>query len=148
VLLGVPGMGIHLSLGHVLKAEARLSVDRKAEIAFRATPLERTSATLRFFNTPYMEIPIKGRSFEELEARSTVSLMAERLCYNDRSILFEVGRELNPAALASLAFRYSPGGDVELRDGRYKDVVKLDGKPHFAIGATFTVDIEALTGTR
>jgi hypothetical protein len=142
VLLGIPGVGIHLALGDVIKAEARAGINKKAEIAFRVRPLERTNATLRFLNVPYMEIPIKGRSFQE------ENLLAERLCYTDKSILFEIGRELNPAALVSLGFRYSPGSDVELKDRRYKDVIKLDGKPRFVIGVTFTVDIEALAGAR
>jgi hypothetical protein len=146
VLLGIPAVGIHLALGDLLKAEARAAVDKKVEIAFRVRPLERISATLRFLNTPYVEIPVKDRSF--VEAYSDTTLLAERLCYTDRSILFEIGRELNPAALASLGFRYSTGGDVEFRDGSYRDVVKLDGKPHFAIGVTFTMDIEALAGTQ
>jgi len=147
MLLGIPGVGVHLALGDVLKAEARATIDGKAEIAFRVRPLERISATLRFLNVPYMEIPIKGRNFHTVAAQHAVPL-AERLCYTSKSILIEIGRELNPAALASLGFQYSPGGDVELKDKRYKDVIKLDGKSHFAIGATFTVDIEALAGAR
>ena len=154
LLLGIPGAGVHLELSRVLKAEARVSIDERgmgdfphAEIAIRAKPLERTNLTLRFFNTPYMEIPIKGSSLQQLEASSTTP-QAERLFYTDKSIILEIGRELNPAALVSLGFRYSPGGDVELKDRNYKNVTKLDTKPHFAVGATFTVDIEALAGVR
>jgi len=140
VLLGIPGAGVHLALGKALKVEARASIDKEVEVALRAKPVERTSVILRFINAPYMEIPIKGRTFN--------GILAERLYHTEKAVLFEIGRELNPAALASLGFRYSPSRDVELKDRLYKDVVKLDGKPCFAVGATFTVDLEALVKKR
>ncbi len=140
LLLGIPGAGIHLALGRALKVEARGSIDKEVEIALRAKPIERTSVILRFINAPHTEIPIKGSIFNEA--------LAERLYHTERAVLFEIGRELNPAALASLGFRYSPGGDVELKDRLYKDVVELDGKPRFTVGATFTVDLEALVKKR
>ena len=142
VLLGIPGLGVHLGFGDMLKTEARVSIDRKFEIAFRAKPFERTNVTLRMLNVPYTEIPVESHSFHEGE------ILAERLCCTDRSILLEIGRELNPAALASLGLRYGFGGDVELKDRDCKEIIKLNGKPHFAIGVTFTVDIEALAGIR
>jgi hypothetical protein len=87
-----------------------------------------------------MEIPIKGRIFD--------GILAERLYHTEKAVLFEIGRELNPAALASLGFRYSPSRDVELKDRLYKDIVELDGKSYFSVGATFTVDLEALVKKR
>jgi len=142
MLLGIPGVGVHLALGDMLKVEARAATDKKVEVAFRVKPIERISATLRFLNIPYVEIPIKSRNFNDDMPP------AERLFCTNKSILFEIGWELNPAALASLGFRYSPGGDVELKDRQYKNVIKLDGKPYFTIGATFTVDMEAFAGAR
>ena len=134
VLLGIPGAGIHLALTDLIKVEARASVDKRAEIALRVKPYESTYATFRFLNIPYVDIPIQD-SDEPL---------AKWLSYTDRSIVFEVGRELNPASLASLGFRYSPGNDVELKDKRHRDIRELESKSRFAIGVTFTVDMKAL----
>jgi hypothetical protein len=142
VLLGIPGAGVHVALGEAFKAEARASIDEEYEVAIRAIPYEGIKATLRFLNSPYKEIPIQSRVFSES------GTLDERLSYTDRSIVFEIGKELNPAALASLGFSYSPGGDVELQDRTHKDSIILDGKPRFAIGATFTMDIEALISKR
>jgi hypothetical protein len=140
VLLGIPGAGFHLALGKALKVEARASIDKEVEIALRVKPVERTSMTLRFINTPYTEIPIRGRTFD--------GILAERLYHTEKAVLFDIGRELNPAALASLGFRYSPSRDVTLKDRFYKDSVELDGKSYFSVGATFIVDLEALVKKR
>ena len=142
VLLGIPAVGVHLALGNALKAEARAAIDKKVEVALRVRPFERTSATLRFLNIPYTEVPIEDRSFDDN------SLVAERLYYTDKSIQLEMGRELNPAAIASVCFRYSPGSDLEFKDGDYENSTTLEGKPRFSVGVTFTVDIEVLAGRR
>lgn len=141
LLLGIPNAGVHLELGGLLNAEARVSLDKKTEIALNMTPYERIIATLRFQNSPYMEVPAKPY------ISSSDNTEIERLYYTSKSILFEIGCKLNPAALASLGFRYSPGNDLEIRDRSGENTIQeLNGKPHFAIGATFTVDIEALLG--
>jgi len=53
----------------------------------------------------------------------------------------EIGRELNPAALASLAAQYSPKSDLTFNAN---EKYELDCKPNFSIGAKFTVDVKAL----
>lgn len=142
VLLGIPGSGIYAALGQVLKAEVRASIDERIEVALRAMPLEKTRATLRFLNSPYAEFPIMSTNLSEDKSP------AERLSYTSKSFIFEIGRELNPAALASLGLLYSPGSDVNLKDRDQKDVMTLDGKSRFAIGATFIMDIQALVEKR
>lgn len=138
-MLGLPGSGVHLEFGDVLKAEARVSIDGKTQIAVCANPTDRITTTLRFLNTPYVEMPVKIPGED--------SLLVEMLSYTDKSILLETGWKLNPAAMASLGFRYSPGGDVKIKDRANENVIReLDGKPSFAIGATFTMSLEALLG--
>ena len=146
VLLGVPGQAVHLALGQVLKLEARVSIEKEVEIAMRVRPVERLSILLRLLNTPCEEVPIEGRSFNDAGVQGAVSL-AERLSYTDKAVILEVGRELNPAAVASLGFRYGRVDNVQLKGESNEDVIEeLDGKPHFAVGITFTVDLEALVG--
>lgn len=142
ILLGIPYMGAYLNFGNMLKAEARLSIDKEMEFALKTEPIEKTSATLRFFNTPYLEVPAKERVFGNAAA------VAERLSYTDKRIMLEIGRRLNPAAEASLAFVYALGNDLELDDKSGNNVITLDGKPHFDIAATFTLELDALTGKR
>ena len=126
----------------MLKAEARVSLDKKAEIALSVKPRDRIKAILRFINTPYIDIPVKSCSLSE------DTPLAERINYTDRSIIFEIGWELNPASLVALGLRYNPGDDVVFKDRYCEDITSLDGKPSFAIGATFTVDMRALAGAR
>jgi hypothetical protein len=140
VLLGIPDTGFSLSLGDLLKAEARAAIDKKIEVAIGIRPANRIRNTLRFLNTPYTEVPIKSTTFQE------DSPPAERLYYTNKSIVFELGWELNPASLASVGLRYSPSSELEFKDRNYEDVIKMDSNPSYAIGATFTVDIEALLG--
>ena len=141
LLLGMPYTGVHLELGSMLKAEARVDIDKKAEIALSATHDERIIATLRFFNTPYKEYPI--RTSKEDDA------LIRMLSYTDKNFLLELGWKLNPAALASVGFRYGLGGDVELKDRYNEKIIEtLDGKDYYAIGATFTLALEALLGMR
>lgn len=140
-LLGFPGVGAHLGFGEIIKIETRVAVDKEAQIALSVRPVERLIATLRFLKIPYMEIPTEIHE----EGRT----LTEMLCYTDKNALFEIGWKLNPAALASVGFRYSPGGDIELRDRANENIIKkLDGKSSFAVGATFTMSIEALLGMR
>lgn len=141
LLLGMPYMGVHLELGDLLKAEARVGIDERAQIAITATPVERTIATVRLFNTPYKEFPI--------DVLTEDGTLIEMLSYTGKSIIFELGWKLNPAALAGIGFRYGFSSDLELKD-RYNEntIEELDGKSHFAIGATFTLGIEALLGMR
>ena len=118
-------------------------ITKKLELACKGQLTERTSITFRFLNTPYTEIPIKDFKLQE-EGQPV-----ERLRYIEKSFFLEIGRELNPAAIASLGFQYSPGSDVEFKEMCCEDVIgKLDGKPRFSVGVTFTVDIEVLAGMR
>ena len=135
VLLGIPYTGAHFAFGNILKAEARLSVDKEVELALKTEPIEKTTATLRFFNTPYHEIPIR-------KYKSTEEDKLERLSYTDKRLMFEIGRRLNPAAEVSLTLTYALGKDLEIADKN------IDGKPRFDIAATFTLELEALTGKR
>jgi len=141
LLLGMPYMGVHLELDDMLKAEARVDIDERVQIAITATPVERVIATVRLSNIPYREFPI--------DVPVEDGILIEMLSYTGRSILFELGWKLNPAALAGIGFRYGFNSDLELKD-RYNEntIEKLDGKNHFAIGATFTLGIEALLGMR
>jgi len=141
VLLGIPDAGVRLILGDRLMAEARAAINKRIELALEIEPVERIRTTLRFLNLPYNEVPIKSTTFQENNSPS------ERLNYTNKSIILEVGWELNPASLASLGLRYSPASSVEFKDRDYEDVIEnIDSKPSYAIGATFTVDIEALLG--
>ena len=163
LLVGIPGMGAHLEFGNVLKVEARASIDEDAQIAISVRPFEKIIATLRFLNTPYKEIPVEiheerripVETLSDTDRNVLVGVQEEditltqMLHYTDKSILFEIGWKLNPAALGALGFRYSPDDDVEFKDVTNKNVIqKLDGKSNFAIGATFTVDLEVLFGMR
>ena len=141
LLLGMPYTGVHLKLGDMVKAEARANIDKKAEIALSVSPVERVIATLKFSNTPYKEYPIRKKGEDDP--------LIKMLSYTDKSVSFELGWKLNPAALASLAFRYGSAGDAELKD-RYNENIleELDGKAHFDVGATFTMALEALLGMR
>jgi len=134
LLLGIPDAGVQLALGEILKAEIRAATDRKLEVAVRSKPIERTSAVLRFLKIPCTDVPIK-------------SPLAEKLFYTGRSVRLEIGYELNPAALASLGLQYGISGTVKLKDSQNKDIVAMDGKPYFAVGFTFTVNIEAFAST-
>lgn len=142
LLLGIPASGVHAAIGDILEAEGRVSLDKDAEIGLKVEPMDRTDITFRFMVIPYREIPIKGRKF------GTDETLAERFYYTDKTISLEIGHELNPAAIAFLGIRYSFGGDLELKDRNYKSVIKLDSKPYLAIGASFTMGLEALTGAR
>jgi len=138
LLLGVPDFGISLGFGNTFKAEARGSINKEAQLAFRTKPIERTNITLRFFNTPYVEVPVRNPDLQEGD------LLGKRLTHTDRNVCFEIGWELNPAALASLGIQYGLGGDVKLKELHSKKACTLDGKPYLAIGVIFTVDIETL----
>ena len=142
ILLGIPDSGVRLVLGDLLKAEARADVNKRFEVALEMSPIERIRATLRFLNLPFTGIPIESTVFQENNPP------ADRLYFTSKSIIFEVGWELNPASIASLGLRYSPSSNVEFKDRDYKDVIDIDSKSSYAIGVTFIVDIEALIGRR
>ena len=69
--------------------------------------------------------------------------MIGRISHTRKSVSFETGIELNPGALASFSVQYFPGGDVKFKNVNQEPTI-MDGKPGFALGARFTVDIEAL----
>lgn len=141
LLLGLPAVGAHIGIGDMLKLEARADINKKAEIAVSFRPVERIIAMIRLFNTPYEEMPV--------EISGEGEPLIEMLGYTDKNVLLEVGWKLNPAALASAGFRYSPGGDMEFRDRANESITKeMDCKASYAIGATFTMGIEALLGMR
>lgn len=140
ILLGIPDSGVRLVFGDLLKAEARVDINKRFEVALEMNPVDRVRATLRFLNLPFTEIPIESAVFQENNPP------AERLYFTSKSIILEVGWELNPASIASLGLRYSPSSNVELKDRDYKDVIDIDSKSSYAIGVTFIVDIEALIG--
>jgi hypothetical protein len=142
LLLGIPGSGFQLALGDLIKVETRANIDEEFEVGLKVKPIEQTNLTLRFIHIPYSEVPVKPVSFQGND------LLAERLYYTYKSIILEIGRELNPASVVSLAFRYGLESNLELKDRLYENSIKLDGKPVFAIGVTFAVDLGALAGAR
>jgi hypothetical protein len=135
LLLGIPYSGISIDFNSKIKAEARVSTTKSAEVALRIKPVEKTNISLRFINSPYIEIPVFGLRIGKDEP------LDGRFSSTRQSMIFEVGRELNPAALASLAAQYSPGSDLTFNA---TEKYKLDCKPNFAIGVRFTVDVKAL----
>mgnify|MGYP001565671973 CR=1 FL=1 len=135
LLLGIPYSGISIDFNSKIKAEARVSTTKSAEIALRIKPVEKTNISLRFINSPYIEIPVFGLRIGKDE------FLDGRFSSTRQSMIFEIGRELNPAALASLAAQYSPGSDLTFNATKK---YKLDCKPNFAIGVKFTVDVKAL----
>ncbi|MBM3211034.1 hypothetical protein FJZ33_02375 [Candidatus Poribacteria bacterium] len=140
ILLGIPYSGIYISISDIIKAEARASFDKSLELALKLYPISKTNVNLRFLNIPYLEIPVIGREFGGNKTTG--------LSYKDKSISLEFGRQLNPAAEATLGIRYGFAKDMNLLDEDYKKVFKLDGKSHFDIGATFTLELEALFNKR
>jgi len=136
LLLGVPYSGVSLSIGSKVKTEARLSISKKAEIALRLKPIEKTNVSLRFINSPYLEIPAFGLRIPDDE------ILHGRFSNTRQSILAEIGRELNPAALASIGIQYSLKSDLTFKTNGKE--YKLDCKPNFAVGVKFTVDVKAL----
>jgi hypothetical protein len=136
LLLGVPYSGVSIDLNSKIKAEARVSTTKSAEVALRIKPAEKTNISLRFNNSPYLEIPVFGLRVGKDE------FLDGRFSSTRQSVGFEIGRELNPAALASFAGQYSPRSDLTFNASGKE--YKLDCKPNFAIGAKFTVDIKAL----
>jgi len=135
LLLGLPYSGVSIGFGNLLKFEARGSVNNDVELGLRLKPANRTNITFRFINTPYTEIPVE--SF-----KISGKFLTGRISHTRKTVSVEAGVELNPGALASFSAQYSPGADVKFKNE--KQEYTLDGKPGFAIGAKFTVDIEAL----
>ena len=138
ILLGIPDIGISIKSGEKIRAEIRASISKKAECSFRIRPFDRTNIALRFINIPYMEVPAKA-----IKSASGDPL-SRRLSFVKRGIHLEAGRELNPAAVASLSFQYGSNSETDFRNNDDKNVITLNGKNSYAIGMTFTVDIEAL----
>jgi len=138
VLLGLPYLGGYVSLANgIIKAEARATLNQNTEIALKIRPISKTHLTFRFQNNPYKEIPFEGFVAE------TGEFLEGRLEHTNQVISIEAGRELNPAAIASLAFQYSPEADVGFTSDGGKDYL-LNGKSSYSFGVRFTVDIEAL----
>ncbi len=69
--------------------------------------------------------------------------IADRASFSNDIFSFEIGRELNPAALASLGFSYSPDFDVDFKNN-HNEAISLKGKSNYVIGITFTVDFAVL----
>ncbi|HGJ65287.1 TPA: hypothetical protein ENS27_07865 [bacterium] len=138
ILLGFPYLGGYVSLFNgIIKADARANLNKNFEAGFKIRPINKTHLTFRLSNTPYKEIPIEGFLVESGE------LLDGRLEHTRKTVSFEAGRELNPAAIVSLNTQYSPESDVDFTANSGKEY-NLDGKPHYTIGVKFTVDIEAL----
>jgi hypothetical protein len=136
ILLGMPYSGVSIGFGDLLKMEVRGSINQDVEVSLRTKPINRTNITLRFFNTPFLEIPV-----ESFKPPVSGTFLSGRISHTRKTFSFEAGRELNPGALASLGLQYSPGSGLTFKE---KKEYTLDGKPNYSIGARLTVDIEAL----
>lgn len=137
LMLGYPDSGISLSFIDMIKAEARISINKEMQFALRLRPINRTNISLRYRKIPYTEIPIKPlKSPDEKN-------IADRISFNSDIFSFEIGRELNPAALASIGFSYSPESDVDFKNNN-NDAISLNGKSNYVLGITFTVDFDVL----
>jgi len=143
LLLGLPYSGVSIGFGNLLKLEARGSVYKDVELSLRSKPIARTNLAVRFANTPYTEIPVESFKTSDLG-----DFLIGRISHTRKSVSFETGIELNPGALASFSVQYFPGGDVKFKNVNQEPTDQeptiMDGKPGFALGARFTVDIEAL----
>jgi hypothetical protein len=137
LLLGLPYSGASVGFGDLLKLEARGSVYKDFEIGLRSKPIARINLAVRFTNTPYSEIPVESFKITEVG-----QFLSGRITNTRKNISFETGVELNPGALASFSVQYFPGGDVKFKNVDQESII--DGKPGYALGARFTVDIEAL----
>lgn len=140
LLVGVPYSGVSLRIGYKIRTEARFSLSKKGEIALRLKPIEKTNISLRFINSPYLEIPVEVSALAF--GLSEDKILIGRFSNTRQNIVLEVGRELNPAALASIGLRYSPESDLTFTTD--ENDYKLDCKPSFAVGVRFNVDIKAL----
>ncbi|MGB9595258.1 MAG: hypothetical protein ACPL7B_03155 [Candidatus Poribacteria bacterium] len=140
LLLGVPYSGISLKVGNKIRTEARFSVSKNGEIALRLKPIEKTNISLRFINSPNLEIPVEisALAFGLSESKT----LKGRFSNTRQNMVIEVGRELNPAALALIGFRYSPKSDLTFKTD--ENEYELDCPPNFAIGVRFNVDVKAL----
>jgi hypothetical protein len=138
ILLGLPYLGGYVTLAKgIIKAEARATINQNFEVGLRIRPIDKTNVTLRLLNIPYKEIPVEGFITE------AGNFLKGRIDHTRRTFSFEAGRELNPAAIASLGVQYVPGSDVNFT-GKDGQKYPLNGKPNYSIGVKFTVDIEAL----
>ncbi len=140
LLLGVPYSGISLKIFDKMRTEARFSLSQKTEIAMRLKPVEKINVSLRFIKSPYLEIPVEISALAF--GLSDDRVLHGRFSNTRQNMVIEIGRELNPAALASVGFRYSPKSDLTLTTG--ENEYELDCKPSFAVGVRFNVDIKAL----
>lgn len=140
LLLGVPYSGISIKIGNKIRTEARFSLSQKGEIALRLKPIEKTNISLRFINSPYPEIPVEISALAF--GLSEDKILQGRFSNTRQNIVLEIGRELNPAALASIGFRYTPKSDLTFSTD--EDEYELDCKPNFAVGVRFNVDVKAL----
>ena len=138
ILLGLPYLGGYISLFNgIIKADVRANLNKNYEAGLKIRPINKTHLTFRLLNMPYKEVPI-----EDFISASG-ELLDGRLERTRKTISFEAGRELNPAAIVSLNVQYNPKSDVDFTANNGKEY-NLDGKPNYSVGVKFTVDIEAL----
>lgn len=137
LMLGYPDSGVSLSFIDMIKAEARISINQEIQCAIRLRPINRTNISLRYLKIPYKEIPVRPLVSPYDEP------IADRVSFNSNVFSFEIGRELNPAALASIGFSYFPDFDVNFKND-HRDVITLNGKSNYVLGITFTVDFATL----
>jgi len=140
LLLGFPYSGVSLKIGDKIRTEARFSISQKGEIALKLKPIEKTNISLRFINSPYLEIPVEISALAF--GLSEDKVLNGRFSNTRQNVIIEVGRELNPAALVSIGFRYSPKSDLTFKTDEKE--YELDCKPNFAVGVRFNVDVKAL----
>ncbi|MBD3184914.1 hypothetical protein GF312_21710 [Candidatus Poribacteria bacterium] len=138
LMLGYPYSGLHLSYEDIIKTELRASLHQNIDFGIRVKPVERLNIVLRFLYRPYYGVPVEGYDLYQN------IWLGDQLEFTEKSFVLEIGRELNPAALASIGIRYTPEDEIEIKDKENNEIWKTDINSRLAFGVTFTVDLNAL----